>query len=103
MARSFSSAKLLSAFAADAISNTVARRGYSAAARGATAQVAKAGGATRSGAAAVKNTGEEEKMARSDGQVSWAPDPRTGHYRPENSIEEIDVAELRAELLRQKE
>ncbi|KAL3717621.1 hypothetical protein ACJRO7_009114 [Eucalyptus globulus] len=69
----------------------------------ATAQMAKAGGATRSGAAAEEKTGEEEKMASSDGQVSWAPDPRTGCYRPDNCIEEIDVAELRAKHLRLKE
>lgn len=66
-------------------------------------RVAKAGGATRSGAAAVKKTGEEEKMARTDGQVSLAFEPRTGLYRNENCIEEIGVADLRAELLRHKE
>ncbi|XP_030532826.1 protein SENESCENCE-ASSOCIATED GENE 21, mitochondrial-like [Rhodamnia argentea] len=104
MARSLLSAKLIFALAADAMSNTVARRGYSTAARGATPQVAKARGATRSrAAAAVKKTGEEEKMARSDGQVSRAPDPRTGYYRPEDCIAEMDVAELLAELLREKE
>ncbi|XP_018720537.1 protein SENESCENCE-ASSOCIATED GENE 21, mitochondrial-like [Eucalyptus grandis] len=103
MTRSLSSAKLLSALAADAMSSAFARRGYSAATQGATAQMAKAGGATRSGAAAEEKTGEEEKMVSSDGQVSWAPDPRTGCYRPDNCIEEIDVAELRAKHLWQKE
>lgn len=31
---------------------------------------------------------------------AWGPDPKTGYYRPENLREEIDVAGLRATLLR---
>lgn len=39
----------------------------------------------------------EEKVAE---KVAWIPDPKTGFYRPENHAEEIDVAELRALLLK---
>ncbi|KAF8006744.1 hypothetical protein BT93_K0909 [Corymbia citriodora subsp. variegata] len=101
MARSFSSAKLLSRCQRN-VQHLCQRWVFDSGTR-ATAQVARAGGATRSGTAAVKKTGEEERTPSSDRQVSWAPDPRNGCYRPENYIEEIDVAELRAKHLRKKE
>ena len=43
-----------------------------------------------------------EEVARPTERVSWVPDPKTGYYRPENRPEEIDVAELRAVLLKNK-
>lgn len=42
-----------------------------------------------------------EEIVRSN-EVSWVPDPVTGVYRPENGANEIDVAELRASLLKNK-
>ncbi|KAL4311122.1 hypothetical protein GQ457_01G053900 [Hibiscus cannabinus] len=94
MAGSFSNAKLFSTFVVDGmrISNVFSRRGYAASAQGIVSSSGKRGGA----AAAVKGEiagGAKEK-------VSWVPDPVTGCYRPENSAKEIDVAELRAMLLK---
>lgn len=43
-----------------------------------------------------------EEKAGPAHKVSWVPDPKTGYYRPDNSADEIDVAELRAVLLKQK-
>lgn len=47
-----------------------------------------------------KKAGEEK--VGSAHEVSWVPDPKTGYYRPDNRAEEIDVAELRAALLKQR-
>ena len=94
MARSFSNAKLLSAVAFDGISNAIYRRGYAAASSQGVVSSAARGEAARSGAV-VKKTGEA-----STEKVSWVPDPVTGCYRPANTANEIDVAELRAMLLK---
>ncbi|GMJ12464.1 senescence-associated gene 21, Arabidopsis thaliana late embryogenensis abundant like 5 [Hibiscus trionum] len=94
MARSFSNAKLFSAFIVDGISNVISRRGYAAASQGVVSSGIR-GGAGRS-AAAVK----EEIAGGAKEKVSWVPDPVTGCYRPENSAKDIDVAELRAMLLK---
>ncbi|KAL4383280.1 hypothetical protein GQ457_15G021580 [Hibiscus cannabinus] len=96
MARSFSNAKLFSSFLADGISNVISRRGYAAAASQGIVSSGVRGGAGRSAAAAVK----EEIAGGAKEKVSWVPDPVTGCYRPENSAKEIDVAELRAMLLK---
>ncbi|KAJ9187798.1 hypothetical protein P3X46_003215 [Hevea brasiliensis] len=88
MARSFSNAKVLSAF----ITKAINRRGFSAAA------AAPQGVVSRGGASMVKKTAEE-KIGSAE-KVAWIPDPRTGCYRPENLAEEIDAAELRAMLLK---
>ena len=66
------------------------RRGYSV-----TAQSATRGGVT----SIAGKSGEEKRV--SSYQVSWVPDPVTGYYKPEN-INEVDVADLRATLLRKK-
>ncbi|KAK8499484.1 hypothetical protein V6N12_011569 [Hibiscus sabdariffa] len=98
MARSFSNTKLFSAFVVDGmrISNVIYRRGYAAASQGVVSSSGIIGGAGRSAAAAVK----EEMKGGAKEKVSWVPDPVTGCYRPENSGKEIDVAELRAMLLK---
>ena len=68
------------------------RRGYAAASEG----VAGMGrGSGRMGKAA------QEEMAQA-AENSWIPDPVTGYYRPANRANEIDVAELREILLKQK-
>lgn len=74
------------------------RRGYSAAAsQGVVVSRGGAGGAARN----VVNKSAEEKVASgSTDSVSWVPDPVTGYYRPANRAQEIDVAELRAMLLK---
>ncbi|KAL4383582.1 hypothetical protein GQ457_15G021570 [Hibiscus cannabinus] len=91
MARSFCNAKLFSTFVVDGISNVISRRGYASASQGIVSSGLR-GGAGRS-AAGETACGAKEK-------VSWVPDPVTGCYRPENSAKEIDVAELRAMLLK---
>ncbi|GMI73746.1 senescence-associated gene 21, Arabidopsis thaliana late embryogenensis abundant like 5 [Hibiscus trionum] len=96
MARSFSNARLFSAFVVDGISNVISRRGYAAASQGVVSTGIR-GGAARTAAAAVK---EEMAVGGAKEKVSWVPDPVTGCYRPENSAKEIDVAELRAMLLK---
>ncbi|KAH7510973.1 hypothetical protein ACOSP7_000440 [Xanthoceras sorbifolium] len=98
MARSISNAKLFSVFVVDGISNAIYRRGYAAASQGAVSSSSVARG-SRSGGM-VKKSGEE--MVRSTEKVSWVPDPVTGCYRPENLANEIDVADLRATLLKNK-
>ncbi|KAK9281911.1 hypothetical protein L1049_004819 [Liquidambar formosana] len=95
MARSLSSAKLLSAFVVDEISVAINRRGYTAASQGVASNVARGGGARM-----VKKQGEE--IAGKTETSPWVPDPVTGYYRPENRAEEIDVAELRHTLLKHK-
>lgn len=74
------------------------RRGFAAAAAqgGAASSSVRTGGA-RAGAA-LKRAGEEK--VKSAEKVSWGPDPKTGYYRPESAVAEIDVAELRAALLK---
>lgn len=59
--------------------------------------VARAG-ATAGSRTVAKKSGE--KIVENTEKVSWVPDPVTGYYRPENGAPEIDVAELRATLLK---
>ena len=87
MARSFSNAKIFSAFAVDRVSIALSRRGYAAASQGV---------ASASHSVMGKKSGEESA------KKSWVPDPVTGYYRPENRADEIDVAELREMLLNNK-
>nr|GMD97445.1 protein SENESCENCE-ASSOCIATED GENE 21, mitochondrial-like [Ipomoea batatas] len=84
MALSFSTAKLV----ADRISVAV-RRGYAAAA------AASQGGV--SGGGVMKKAGEASRK-----ETSWVPDPVTGYYRPENIAKEMDAAEMRAALIKNK-
>lgn len=71
------------------------RRGYAAASQGVVSNVARGGSARN----VVKKAAGEEKVGSTE-KVSWTPDPVTGYYRPENRSQEIDVAELRAMLLK---
>ncbi|KAE8660604.1 hypothetical protein F3Y22_tig00116951pilonHSYRG00487 [Hibiscus syriacus] len=99
MALSFSNVKLFSTFSVNRISNVISRRGYATASQGIVLSgIIRGGGAGRSATAAVK----EEMVGGAKEKVSWVPDPVTGCYRPENSVKEIDVAELRAMLLKKK-
>ncbi|PIN08758.1 hypothetical protein CDL12_18655 [Handroanthus impetiginosus] len=93
MARSFSSSKIVSALINNKISAVVTRRGFAAASQG----VLSSG--MRSGAPNVmlKKKGSEESA-----KTSWVPDPVTGYYRPENHAKEIDAAELREMLVKNK-
>ncbi|PON48457.1 Late embryogenesis abundant protein [Trema orientale] len=55
--------------------------------------------ATASSRSVAKKAGEDGASEN----VAWVPDPITGYYRPENGAQEIDVAELRAMLLKKYE
>ncbi|XP_041020348.1 indole-3-acetic acid-induced protein ARG2-like [Juglans microcarpa x Juglans regia] len=101
MARSLSNAKFFSSLLVDGFSNALSRRGYAASSQGIMATVARGGGGS-SGARIVKKAGEDAAAAGSTEKVAWVPDPVTGYYRPENCMDEVDVAELRALLLKSK-
>ncbi|KAG8389503.1 hypothetical protein BUALT_Bualt02G0236200 [Buddleja alternifolia] len=100
MARSFSNAKTVSAFIANEISavgeqsmfENIYARGYAASSQGAVSS------SVRNGAPSVMlKKGSEEST-----KTSWVPDPETGYFRPENQTKELDAAELRAMLLKNK-
>lgn len=93
MARSLSNAKMLSSFVVNRISAVVTRRGYAA-----TASQSGVSSGVRGGASNVMlKKGEKEST-----KTSWVPDPVTGYYRPEDQSKEIDAAELREILLKNK-
>ncbi|KAH6755495.1 senescence-associated gene 21 protein [Perilla frutescens var. hirtella] len=87
MARSYSSAKAISALITNKISDVAARRGYAAATH-----------TVRVGAPNVMLKKGTEEPAK----ISWVPDPVTGYYRPENQAKEVDAAELREMLVNNK-
>ncbi|XP_073049153.1 protein SENESCENCE-ASSOCIATED GENE 21, mitochondrial-like [Primulina eburnea] len=78
MARSFSNVKTVSAL----ISNKIS--------------VYSVGGVRSNAMRMLKNESEEPT------KISWIPDPVTGYYRPENKSQEIDAAELRRILIKDK-
>ncbi|PIM98400.1 hypothetical protein CDL12_29125 [Handroanthus impetiginosus] len=92
MARSFSNAKIVSAFIANEISAVVTRRGYSAATQGVVSCSVRTGAPNM-----MLKKGSDES-----GKTAWVPDPVTGYYRPENQVKEIDPAELREMLIKNK-
>ncbi|XP_057549196.1 late embryogenis abundant protein 41-like [Amaranthus tricolor] len=90
MAGSLSNAKLFFSLAADNICVAPQWRGFAAVSQGV------AGFGSRKMGKSTK-----EDIERSV-EKSWIPDPVTGYYRPANRAAEIDVAELREILLKQK-
>ncbi|CAA2973306.1 SENESCENCE-ASSOCIATED GENE 21, mitochondrial-like [Olea europaea subsp. europaea] len=92
MARSFSNAKIFSSLVADRISAAV-NRGYVAASSQSGMSSSVSGGVSN----VMLKKGEKEST-----KTSWVPDPVTGYYRPENQSKEIDAAELREILLKNK-
>ncbi len=91
MARSLSNANLISALIAKQVSLAATRRGYAAAAQG-------LGSAMRGGGV----MGAKKAVEESSRSSPWVPDPVTGYYRPENHGNDVDVAELRELLLKNK-
>ncbi|XP_076937048.1 protein SENESCENCE-ASSOCIATED GENE 21, mitochondrial-like [Bidens hawaiensis] len=84
------SAKLISiSFIVDQLSFVATRRGYATATQGIVSR--------GSVVAMMKKASEESKKS-----TPWVPDPVTGYYRPEGQTNEIDAAELREMLLKQK-
>ncbi|XP_076890184.1 protein SENESCENCE-ASSOCIATED GENE 21, mitochondrial-like [Bidens hawaiensis] len=86
--------KLISSFIVDQLSFVVARRGYATATQGIVSGSAKGSGVAMM---MKKKASEESKKS-----TPWVPDPVTGYYRPEGQTNEIDAAELREMLLKQK-
>ncbi|KAJ1262452.1 hypothetical protein BS78_09G117200 [Paspalum vaginatum] len=77
------------------------RRGLSAAITVAEESVKKVEKALKLGTvakdiASAMATTTEEKTA------FWEPDPETGYYRPVTGTKEVDAADLRAEMLKQR-
>ncbi|GAB4841120.1 hypothetical protein Ancab_021863 [Ancistrocladus abbreviatus] len=97
MARSFATAKLLSALVVDNISLAFTRRGYAALAAASQGVVSNLG---RGASGRIGKAAQDEM--RPSAENSWVPDPITGYYRPGNGADEIDVAELREMLLKKK-
>ncbi|KAA0067986.1 indole-3-acetic acid-induced protein ARG2-like [Cucumis melo var. makuwa] len=104
MARSFSNVKILSAVVSDGFSSLLTSRGYAAAAgsQGVASSAVKGAGVAAARSSNLLKKSGEEKVVGSTEKVSWVPDPVTGYYRPENRCDEIDVAELRSILLKNK-
>ncbi|KAM1742340.1 hypothetical protein ACFX12_012353 [Malus domestica] len=82
--------------------HAIQRRGYAAASHGSVAAGFGRGGS--------RNAMVEERVAKAMKEESglgapssaWAPDPRTGYYRPANRADEIDPVGLRQMLLNHK-
>ncbi|KAK4487308.1 hypothetical protein RD792_006084 [Penstemon davidsonii] len=92
MARSFSNAKTVSYFIANEISAVLTRRGYAVASQGGVSSTVRSGAPNM-----ILKKGSEETT-----KTPWVPDPVTGYYRPENQVKEIDAAELREMLIKNK-
>ncbi|GLT99104.1 hypothetical protein SLE2022_165680 [Rubroshorea leprosula] len=99
MARSFSTAKLISAAAADGLSLSIFRRGFAAAPQA----LLYAREGSRIGVNVMGKMDQRAAIKPESGDSSaWTPDPVTGYYRPGNHTAEIDPVELREMLLNQK-
>ncbi|CAH1434137.1 unnamed protein product [Lactuca virosa] len=92
MAPSLSTAKTLSSLIA-AHSSAIVRRGYASASQGGVSEAAVRGSVVTM----MKKGGEDSTKS-----TAWVPDPVTGYYKPEGHGNQIDAAELRELLLKQK-
>uniref|UniRef100_A0A0D9UZ77 Uncharacterized protein n=1 Tax=Leersia perrieri TaxID=77586 RepID=A0A0D9UZ77_9ORYZ len=70
-------------------------RGYAASAASAAMRRAAAA-AEGNGAGRMVHGKDGSAGAAAAGEVSWVPDPVTGHYRPSNWAAAADAADLRA-------
>ncbi|KAF5762826.1 putative Late embryogenesis abundant protein, LEA_3 subgroup [Helianthus annuus] len=86
------SVKLVSTFIVEQLSIVAARRGFATATQGSVT-----GSVRGTGVAMMAKVNEESKKS-----TPWVPDPVTGYYKPEGQTNEIDAAELREMLLKQK-
>jgi len=81
-------------------SSCISRRGLSAAITVAESlkveeKAVKLGTVAKDIASAMATTTEEKT-------AFWEPDPETGYYRPVTGTKEVDAADLRAEMLKQR-
>ncbi|XP_050374120.1 late embryogenesis abundant protein Lea5 [Argentina anserina] len=81
------------------VAASIHRRGHAAASHGSVAAGYGMGGSRN---AMVMKLDERVGMTKEESSSAWAPDPRTGYYRPANMADEIDPVELREMLLNQK-
>ncbi|KAL6661592.1 hypothetical protein ACP70R_000976 [Stipagrostis hirtigluma subsp. patula] len=72
----------------------LARRAYSAVAAAAREEPAAMAGAGRLPAAAA-----DKAAPKPTNDCPWTRDPKTGYWMPENHLNDVDAAELRARLL----
>ncbi|CAH8276491.1 unnamed protein product [Arabidopsis lyrata] len=98
-ARSLSGAvKSLCSAASGSLSRSIVlRRSYVATSQNVTATGLSKGGSTR-----VMVGKMEQRALDQEVESAWGPDPVTGYYRPSNRAAEIDPAELRELLLKNK-
>nr|XP_043635801.1 protein SENESCENCE-ASSOCIATED GENE 21, mitochondrial-like [Erigeron canadensis] len=68
------------------------RRGFATATQGSVS-----GNVRGSGVAMMKKASEDSKKS-----TPWVPDPVTGYYKPEGQTNQLDAAELRELLFKQK-
>lgn len=80
-------------FFADNELNVFYRRGYASASQGGVSEAAVRGSVVTM----MKKGGEDSTKS-----TAWVPDPVTGYYKPEGHGNQIDAAELRELLLKQK-
>ncbi|KAM0053942.1 putative Late embryogenesis abundant protein, LEA_3 subgroup [Helianthus debilis subsp. tardiflorus] len=85
------SVKIVSTFIVEQLSVVAARRGFATATQGSVT------GSVRGTGVAMMAKNEKPKKS-----TPWVPDPVTGYYKPEGQTNEIDAAELREMLLKQK-
>nr|CAB3461712.1 unnamed protein product [Digitaria exilis] len=50
----------------------------------------------------AKKVGEKAVKLGTEKTAFWEPDPDTGYYRPVTGTKEVDAADLRAEMLKQR-
>ncbi|KAL1191779.1 Late embryogenis abundant protein 41 [Cardamine amara subsp. amara] len=95
-ARSLSGA--VKSLISDILSGSIVfRRSYVA-----TSENATAAGFSKEGSTRVMVGKMEKRADQEAAESAWAPDPVTGYYRPSNHAAEIDPAELREMLLKNK-
>ncbi|CAL9225566.1 unnamed protein product [Arabidopsis halleri] len=97
-ARSLSGAvKSLCSAVSGSLSRSIVSRSYVATSQNVTATGLSKGGSTR-----VMVGKMEQRALDQEAESAWGPDPVTGYYRPSNRAAEIDPAELRELLLKNK-
>ncbi|KAJ9543172.1 hypothetical protein OSB04_022879 [Centaurea solstitialis] len=87
------STKLISSFIVDQLSVVISRRGFAMASHGSVSGTVRG-----SGVAMMKKGGDESKKS----STPWVPDPVTGYYKPEDQTNQLDAADLRELLLKNK-
>ncbi|XP_010449879.1 PREDICTED: late embryogenesis abundant protein Lea5-like [Camelina sativa] len=88
---------ICSATSGNLTGSIVLRRSYVATSQNVTATGLSKGGSTRVMVGKI-----EQRALDQEAESAWGPDPVTGYYRPSDRAAEIDPAELRELLLKNK-